>query len=109
MLVFLSFMTTSFVKGLSVRKVDAVWGTSPPIFQAVTACVLARLKRVPYVLEVRDLWPDFPIYTGVLRNKLLIWLGRRLERFLYHKADQIIVNSPASSRTSSHAVCSGIG
>ena len=94
LLVFLSFMVTSFVKGLGIRNVEAVWGTSPPIFQAVTAYVLARLKRVPYVLEVRDLWPDFPIHTGVLRNRLLIWLSRRLERFLYHKADRIIVNSP---------------
>ena len=52
---FFSFMASSFFKGVGVRRVDVVWGTSPPIFQAVTAYVLARWKRVPFVLEVRDL------------------------------------------------------
>jgi len=91
---FLSFMLSSFMAALLVRNVDIVWGTNPPIFQAVTAYLVARLKRVPFVFEVRDLWPDFAIETGVLRNPLLIWLARRLERFLYHHADRLIVNSP---------------
>jgi lipopolysaccharide/colanic/teichoic acid biosynthesis glycosyltransferase len=94
---FLSFMFSSFVAALQVRDVDIVWGTSPPIFQAVTAYLVARLKRVPFVFEVRDLWPDFAIETGVLRNPLLIWASRRLERFLYHHADRLIVNSPGFS------------
>ena len=94
LLAFVSFMVSSFIKGLSVGKVDIVWGTSPPIFQALTAYALARCKRVPFVLEIRDLWPDFAIQTGVLHNGLLIWLSRRLERFLYRHADRIIVNSP---------------
>ena len=46
---FLSFMISSFLIGLSVRKVDLVWGTSPPIFQGVTAWLLARLKQVPFL------------------------------------------------------------
>lgn len=91
---FLSFMFTSFVGALRVRDVDIVWGTSPPIPQAVTAYLVARLKRGPFVFEVRDLWPDFAIETGVLRNPLFIWAARRLERFLYHHADRLIVNSP---------------
>jgi len=91
---FLSFMFSSFVAALWVRGVDIVWGTSPPIFQAITAYLVARLKRVPFVFEVRDLWPDFAIETGVLRNPLFIWASRRLERFLYHHADRLIVNSP---------------
>lgn len=91
---FLSFMFSSFVTALLVRDVDIVWGTNPPIFQAVTAYLVARLKRIPFVFEVRDLWPDFAIETGVLRNPLLIWASRRLERFLYHHADHLIVNSP---------------
>ena len=42
---FFSFMFSSFFIGLSVKQVDVVWGTSPPIFQGVTAWVLARFKR----------------------------------------------------------------
>lgn len=91
---FVSFMLSSFVVGLRVRDVDVVWGTSPPIFQAASSWLLARLKRAPYVLEVRDLWPYFAIEVGVLRSRLLIGMSRWLERFLYRHADRVVVNSP---------------
>ncbi len=91
---FISFMITSFLAGLGVRGVDLVWGSSPPIFQAVTAWLLARLKGAPFLFEVRDLWPEFPIAVGVLRSPLLIRLSRWLERFLYRRADRLVVNSP---------------
>jgi|GEM_PF-53209 lipopolysaccharide/colanic/teichoic acid biosynthesis glycosyltransferase/glycosyltransferase involved in cell wall biosynthesis len=94
LLSFASFVCSSFIAAMGVRKVDLVWGTSPPIFQAFTAWAVARLKRVPFVFEVRDLWPDFAVQTGVLRSALLIHLSRRLEHFLYRHADQLIVNSP---------------
>lgn len=93
-LAFFSFMVSSFFLGLRVRKVDLVWGTSPPIFQGVTAWLLARLKRVPFLFEVRDLWPDFAIAVGVLTNRLLIRMSYWLERFLYRHADRVLVNSP---------------
>lgn len=91
---FFSFMVSSFLLGLKVDQVDLVWGTSPPIFQGVTAWLLARLKRVPFLFEVRDLWPAFAIQVGVLRNPLLIRLSLWLERFLYRRADRVMVNSP---------------
>ncbi len=91
---FLSFMTSSFWIGLGVKNVDVVWGTSPPIFQGFTAWLLARLKRVPFLFEVRDLWPEFAIAVGVLRNRSLIRLSLWLEHFLYRRADRVMVNSP---------------
>ena len=91
---FFSFMASSFWLGLKVRPVDLVWGTSPPIFQGVTAWCLARLKGAPFLFEVRDLWPAFAIQVGVLRNPILIRLSRWLERFLYHHAGRVMVNSP---------------
>lgn len=91
---FISFMISSFFVGLSVRQVDLVWGTSPPIFQGVTAWALARLKRVPYLFEVRDLWPAFAVGIGVLRQPLVIRASEWLERFLYKHADRLMVNSP---------------
>ena len=91
---FLSFMFSSFLNGLSVGGVDLVWGTSPPIFQGVTAWLLARIKRVPFLFEVRDLWPDFAIAVGVLRSPLLIRASFWLEGFLYRHADRLMVNSP---------------
>ncbi len=91
---FLSFMVSSFLVGWSVRQVDLVWGTSPPLFQGITAWILARLKRVPFLFEVRDLWPSFAVAVGVLKNPLLITASRGLERFLYRHADRVMVNSP---------------
>jgi glycosyltransferase involved in cell wall biosynthesis len=91
---FFSFMVSSFFLGLRVKKVDLVWGTSPPIFQGWTAWMLARLKRVPFLFEVRDLWPEFAIAVGVLKNPTLIKMSLWLERFLYRHADRVVVNSP---------------
>lgn len=91
---FLSFMVSSFLAGLGVRKVDLVWGTSPPIFQGVTAWLLARLKGKLFLFEVRDLWPAFAIAVGVLKNPLLARMSLWLERFLYRHADQVMINSP---------------
>jgi glycosyltransferase involved in cell wall biosynthesis len=91
---FLSFMVSSFLLGLGVRSVDLVWGTSPPIFQGITAWLLSRLKRIPFLFEVRDLWPAFAVAVGVLRQPLLIRLSEWLERFLYKRAKVVVVNSP---------------
>lgn len=94
LLSFLSFMVSSFIIGLSVRRVDLVWGTSPPIFQGIPALVLARLKGAKFLFEVRDLWPAFAVAVGVLSNPLLIRASEWLERFLYRAADQLLSNSP---------------
>jgi glycosyltransferase involved in cell wall biosynthesis len=91
---FLSFSVSSFVAGMGAADVDVVWGTSPPLFQALTAWQIARIRRVPFVLEIRDLWPDFAVELGVLRNPVLIGAARALERFLYRRADRVFVNSP---------------
>lgn len=91
---FFSFMNSSFFRALRVRKVDLVWGTSPPIFQGITAWVVARLKGVSFVFEVRDLWPAFAIAVGILKNKFIIRLSQGLEKFLYRRADALVINSP---------------
>lgn len=91
---FVSFMLSSFWLGLGIRNVDVIWGTSPPIFQGVTAWALARLKGAKLLFEVRDLWPQFAVAVGVLTNPMLIRMSEWLERFLYRQADRVIVNSP---------------
>ncbi len=91
---FVSFLLSSLWVGLSIRGVDVIWGTSPPLFQGLTAWALARWKRIPLLFEVRDLWPDFAVQVGVLRSRLLIGLAKGAERFLYRRADRVLVNSP---------------
>lgn len=92
---FINFMFRSFAAGLRQRDVDVVMGTTPPIFQALSAWAVAMIKRKPFVLEVRDLWPDFAVAMGVLKNKFAIKVATMLEKFLYKRAAAIIVNSPA--------------
>ena len=92
---FLSFMFSSVWTALSVKDVDLVMGTTPPIFQAVSAWVVALIRRKPFLLEVRDLWPEFGVSMGVLKNPIVIALARWLENFLYARATHILVNSPA--------------
>lgn len=92
---YLSFMVSSVFKGLASGASDIVIGTSPPIFQAASAWLVSVIRRCPFVLEIRDLWPAFAVDMGVLRNPLLIKLAKGLEKFLYKRADKIIVNSPA--------------
>ena len=91
---YLSFIPSSLWAGLRVKHVDVVLGTTPPIFQLPSTWLVARLKRTPFVLEVLDLWPDFAVGMGVLKNRLLIGLARFAERFFYARADYSVVNAP---------------
>lgn len=92
---FLTFMASSFWRALRVPDVDVVMGTTPPIFQAVSAALVAMLRRKPLLLEVRDLWPEFAIGMGVLTNPVGIRVARMVEAWLYRRASRLLVNSPA--------------
>ncbi|GAB4476795.1 MAG: glycosyltransferase family 4 protein [Anaerolineales bacterium] len=91
---FISFMFTSFWYAMRVKGVSVVWGTSPPIFQVITAWFVAKLKQKPFIFEIRDLWPAFAVQVGVLKNRILIVASEWLERFLIRQANLVVVNSP---------------
>lgn len=76
------------------HRPDVVVASSTPLTIGVPGWILARRYGVPFVFEVRDLWPEAPIQLGVLRNPLLQRIARRLERFLYRRSDAIIPLSP---------------
>ena len=92
---FLRFSLAAVWRGLRVSHVDVLMGTSPPLPQAGAAWLIAALRGKPFVLEIRDLWPEFAVDMGVLTNPILISMARRLEHFLYRRARRIVVNSPA--------------
>lgn len=94
---YFSFVMSSIYAGLfKVKgKYDVILVTSPPLFVGITAYMLSRLKRIPFVFEVRDLWPESAIETGVLKSRFLIRLSYWLETFLYKKAKLINVLTPA--------------
>lgn len=90
-----SFAAGALPKAMSVKDVDVVMGTSPSIFQALSAWAVSVAKRKPLLLEIRDLWPDFIIGMGKLKNPVVIAVAKGVERFLYARADHVLVNSPA--------------
>ncbi len=83
------FSLLSLWSGLWDRP-SAVLTVTPPLESAFTGWLLSRLRRVPFVLDVEDLWPDSLIAMG-FRNKPVLWSLRSLERFLYRHSDQILV------------------
>ena len=87
---FVSFMISSLFFGLFTLKVDVVIGTSPQFFTIISAWTLAKLKRIPFVFELRDIWPASIIAVGAMRGSRIINMLEKLELFLYRQADLII-------------------
>ncbi|KPV91522.1 putative teichuronic acid biosynthesis glycosyltransferase TuaH [Pseudoalteromonas sp. P1-30] len=87
---FISFMLSSFLFGLFTKKVDVVVGTSPQFFTAISAWALAKLKRVPFVFELRDIWPASITAVGAMKKSKLISILEKIELFLYKQASSII-------------------
>lgn len=96
---YLSFMVTSTVAALFVRRVDVVIGTSPQFFTACAAWATGLLKRRPWVFELRDLWPESIKAVGAMQDSAAIRLLERLELFLYRKADRIVAVTHAFKDT----------
>ncbi|GAB3240726.1 glycosyltransferase family 4 protein [Hymenobacter seoulensis] len=81
-------------EGLRIDKPDVIWGISTPLTAAWAAAQVARLRRVPWVFEVQDLWPSFPIAMGAVPSKLAQHGLYALEKSLYHSARHILPLSP---------------
>ncbi len=91
---FLSFFFSSIATGsLRGGPCDLVIATSPQMFVGLSGWFVSFFKRTPFVLEVRDLWPESAIELKVLRNRILVWLSKGLERFLYRHASLVVAVS----------------
>jgi glycosyltransferase involved in cell wall biosynthesis len=93
----LSFMLTALLFGLPrLGNTDVVIASSPTLFSALAACLMARIKRVPFVLEVRDLWPEAVVDLGLMRRgSLSVRLLESLARFVYRQAYRVVVVTQA--------------
>jgi glycosyltransferase involved in cell wall biosynthesis len=90
---FAEFMVLAAVKAAAL-KAELVFATSTPLTVAVPGVVAAKLRRVPFVFEVRDLWPEVPIEMGALRNPIVRKLAGALASFAYRNAEEVIALSP---------------
>ena len=91
---FAGYAAYSFWKGLSIPKPDVFWAVSTPLSTPFIVAQVARLRNIPWVFEVQDLWPSFPIEMGAVKYKWMQRLLFRTEKSLYNSASHIITLSP---------------
>jgi len=95
----LSFALNVITVGFVRRSPDVIIGSSPHLFAALAAYILAKLKGSKFYLEVRDLWPQVLVDMGVAAEKSLsVVILRRIEALLYRCADRIIVLSEGAGK-----------
>lgn len=85
-----SYMISAFFAGLFLPRPDILIATSPQFFCGWAGLMLARLRRLPFILEVRDLWPESISTVGAIRSKAPLRLLERMERRLYAGAQRIV-------------------
>jgi glycosyltransferase involved in cell wall biosynthesis len=91
---FLCFVVLGTYVGLRTGGVDAVYATSTPLTVGIGAMILKCVKRIPFVFEVRDQWPEIPIEMGIIRNTFLIRILLWLERTIYRHSTAVVALSP---------------
>lgn len=88
----LSFLKFSYfvaLKSISL-KADVVLATSTPLTIAIPAIAKKWFSKTPFIFEVRDVWPEGPIQQGYVKNKFLIWILRKAEKFIYNRAAYVV-------------------
>lgn len=97
---YLSFGLVAFFYSLFfLRRVDVFYAYYPPVVAGLMALVVSRLRRVPFVYDIQDLWPDALVATGMTRNKFIIGSIERACRLIYRRAAGIVVLSDGYLRS----------
>jgi len=96
---YLSFMVTATIASLFVRRVDVVVATSPQFFTACAGWAVGTCKRIPFVFELRDLWPESIKAVGAMKASTAIRFLEALEMFLYRHAARIVSVTHSFRRT----------
>tara|TARA_R110002167_G_scaffold129337_18_gene312238 strand:+ start:4280 stop:5476 length:1197 start_codon:yes stop_codon:yes gene_type:complete len=91
---FVHFMFHATYIGWKEKDVDLVIATSTPLTIGFPALVFKKFKKIPYLFEVRDLWPEVPIQMGGLKNKTAIKIALWFEKTIYKNASHIVALSP---------------
>jgi len=88
-------MVAAFPAALIQPRPEVVVATSPQFFAAVAGWALAAVRRLPFVIEVSDLWPESIVAVGAMNRSLALRGLEKLELFLYHQAARIVALTPA--------------
>lgn len=95
---FQHFMIGAWLNALCAitKDIDVALIFSPPLPLAWMICLQGKLRRLPVVINIQDLFPREVIELGMLKNRLLIWLFERMERAVYRSASSVTVHSPGN-------------
>lgn len=91
---FVNFIRLAINESKKQKDIDLVFATSTPLTVGYIALKLKKTKGWKYVFEVRDLWPEFPIQIGAIKNKLAIKYLQKLEKNIYQQSEHVIALSP---------------
>lgn len=92
-----SYSAAALSKGLLRRPVGVVYGSSPHLGAALAGLIISKIHRCPFVLEVRDLWPQILVDSGMMTETAPVYRAlKKLERFLYRQADAVVVLAKGS-------------
>jgi glycosyltransferase involved in cell wall biosynthesis len=80
--------------GRCLGRPDVVFATHTPLTVGLAGIELSRDFKVPFVFEVRDLWPEALVNVGALNNPAAVWWLRRMAHHIYRAADHIVALSP---------------
>ncbi len=94
---FLSFGLLSIYAGMRTKGVDVIYASSTPLTVGIPAMVIKWLKRVPFIFEVRDQWPEIPIELNIITNRFLIKILLWLEKTIYKNCSSLITLSPGQA------------
>ena len=94
MINFYSFANLAARVGRKLDKPDVVYATHTPLTIGLPGIALGRYFNIPFVFEVRDLWPEALINVGALKNPLGIWWLGRMAKKIYSAANHIVALSP---------------
>lgn len=86
---FLKFSRQASKKAVEIDA-DVVLATSTPLTIAIPGIIKKKRSKIPFVFEIRDVWPEGPIQQGYVKNKFLIWLLRKIEKYIYNRADYLV-------------------
>lgn len=87
---YLSYFVAAVLATPFLPKANVVISTSPQFFNGLAGYFVSRVLRIPWVLEIRDLWPESILAVGAINNRMIIRLLEWLEQFAYRKADRIV-------------------
>lgn len=87
---YLSYLFSAGFFGLFLPRPDVLIATSPQFFCGLSGMLLAKLRRIPRILEIRDIWPESIEAVGAMKKSWITRLLERMEHFMYRSADHIV-------------------